>query len=278
MKTINNAVHELLNKIETTGMVSAPRGLQVKELEMQTLELDPNFCLMDSKARVFNFKYFLGEMCWYLKKDRNIEYINHFSNFWKNIADAEGNIHSNYGYMLFGEQLQWSLNALRKDPNTRQGISFVSRPEVQYEGNKDFVCTIYLNFWIRNNKLNMKVQMRSNDVFYGLSYDAPFFSFVQQSMFLWLKESYPDLILGAYYHSADNIHYYERHFDVAKQILEDEPLDPYFFKLIKPLFTLENGEMKLTKSGENMLADVDITKKITQEEAFKILSQYFLIK
>lgn len=278
MKTINNAVHELLVKIETSGMQSAPRGLQVKELEMQTLDLDPNFCLMDSKARGFNFKYFLGEMCWYLKKDRNIEYINHFSNFWKNIADSDGNIHSNYGYMLFGDQLQWSLNALLKDPNTRQGISFVSRPEVQYEGNKDFVCTIYLNFWIRNNKLNMKVQMRSNDVFYGLSYDAPFFSFVQQSMFLWLKETYPDLMLGTYYHSADNIHYYERHFNVAKQIIEDAPEDPYFFKLIKPLFTLKNGVMTLTKSGENMLADVDITQPISQDEAFKILSQYFLIK
>jgi thymidylate synthase len=151
----------------------------------------------------------MGELAWYLKKDRKIEYINNFSSFWLNIVDEQGNINSNYGNLLFGKQLQWSFDSLVKDKNTRQAISFVSRPSVQYPGNKDFVCTIYLNFWIRDNKLHMKVQMRSNDIFYGLSYDAPFFAFVQQTMYLWLRDKYKELQLGNYYHCADNIHYYE---------------------------------------------------------------------
>lgn len=278
--SLNEEIYKLLQKIESEGTLSAPRGLKVKELELETLKLDPRLVIADFNARPMNWKYFLGELCWYLKKDRNIAYINKFSNFWKKIADENGNIHSNYGNMLFGDQLQWSLNTLLKDSNSRQGISFVSRPEVQYEGNKDFVCTIYLNFWIRNNKLNLKVQMRSNDIFYGLSYDAPFFSFVQQTMLMWLKEKYPELSLGTYFHSADNIHYYERHFAIADSILEDEPRIPYSFELIRPLFTLENGVMTLTDEGTELINEIDNYDNLhtlSQEESSNILSKYFLI-
>lgn len=282
MDTINKEVHSLINKIERDGTVSTPRGLKVKELEMQRLSFDPKFSIMDFHSRPMNWRYFLGELAWYLKKDRNIDYINHFSSFWKNIADEKNEINSNYGFMLFGDQLQWALDSLLKDKNTRQAISFVSRPSVQYDGNKDFVCTIYLNFWIKNDKLNMKVQMRSNDIFYGLSYDAPFFAFVQQTMWYFLKDKYTELELGTYYHCADNIHFYERHFELAEQIVNEKVKDPFMFMLRKPLFTLSNKEMELTAEGKNFISDVDSliasNEKITQEISKQILTKYFFIQ
>jgi thymidylate synthase len=184
--------------------------------------------------------------------------------------------------LLFGEQLQWSYDALVNDKNTRQAISFVSRPSVQYAGNKDFVCTIYLNFWIRNNKLNMKVQMRSNDIFYGLSYDAPFFAFVQQTMYLWLRDKYKELQLGTYYHCADNIHYYERHFEIAESIKQEKVKDPFFFMLREPMFTLSEGKAILTDAGNNFINNVDqlinTNIKITQEQSKETLNKYFFIQ
>jgi thymidylate synthase len=280
--SLNQGYHDLINKIETEGLTSSPRGLAVKELEVYTLQIDPNFAIPDFHARPFNFRYLMGELAWYMKQDRKIDYINNFSSFWKNIANSEGEIWSNYGHLLFGPQLQWALESLQKDPNTRQAISFVSRPAVQYVGNKDFVCTMYLNFWIRNNKLNMKVQMRSNDVFYGLTYDAPFFSFIQQSMYYWLLSTYPELELGTYYHCADNIHYYERHFDIAQEILQEEVKNPYFFLLKKPLFTIDSSSCEWTEEGENFIKDVDSLleskTKITQEKSQEILSRYFFIQ
>lgn len=279
---LNQGYHNLINKIETDGLTSSPRGLSVKELEIFTLEINPTFPIPDFDSRPMNFKYFMGELAWYMKKDRNIDFINNFSSFWKNIADTDGNICSNYGNQLFGEQLQWSLDSLKKDLNTRQAISFVSRPSVQFKGNKDFVCTIYLNFWVRNNKLNMKVQMRSNDVFYGLSYDAPFFAFIQQSMYQWLLPTYSELQLGTYYHCADNIHYYERHFEIAKKIIKEEVKQPLFFMLKQPLFTLENDQPIWTSAGESFLFDVqnliDLKNKITQGQSKEILTKYFFIQ
>jgi len=215
MQSINQEVHRLLVDINENGETRSPRGLLVKELELGKLTISPAYPLLDTEARPFNWKYFMGELAWYLLKDNNIEYINHFSSFWKNIADDYGFINSNYGKILFGDQLQWVIDALKKDKNTRQAIAFVNQPKFQYEGNKDFVCTMYLNFWIKDDALNMKVQMRSNDVFYGLSYDAPFFAFIQQTVCIWLRRTYPELQLGTYHHFADNIHYYQRHFEVA---------------------------------------------------------------
>jgi thymidylate synthase len=210
-------------------------------------------------------------MSWYMQRDTNIGFINNFSNFWQGIATPEGYINSNYGFILFDDQLEWAKNALIKDKNTRQAVCFLNRPKYQYEGNKDFVCTMYLNFWIRDNKLNMKVQMRSNDIFYGLSYDAPFFAFVQQTMWHWLKDTHENLELGTYYHCADNTHFYERHFDIAKNIIEEDVKDPLYFMLKEPFFHCKDGQYILLPTGQQFIADVqELVDRTNNEENFKI--------
>lgn len=280
--SINQQVAQVIQKIKYYGHESAPRGHAVKELELQTLTIDPCFSVIDFKSRPMNWRYLMGELSWYLIKDNNIDWINNFSSFWKNIANDAGTVNSNYGKILFGEQIQWALDSLKNDKNSRQAVCFVNRPTYQYEGNKDFVCTMYINFWIRDNKLNMKVQMRSNDIFYGLTYDAPFFAFLQQSMWYWLKETYENLELGAYHHCADNIHFYERHFEIAEQIQAEEPKDSFFFLLREPLFNIVNNNYLLLDSGKEFLADVaalvHADEKITQEQSYNILIKYFYIQ
>lgn len=154
-----------MQKIDNVGIESAPRGQKVRESFNETIEFDPRFPLMDFDARPFNCRYFAGEIAFYLMKDRDIEFINNFSSFWKNIANSENKINSNYGDILFGDQLKWAYDSLRNDSNTRQAISFVNQPKYQTEGNKDFVCTMYLNFWIREDRLYMKVQTHSTNIF-----------------------------------------------------------------------------------------------------------------
>jgi len=269
--SLNAQFKFMLHQINSDGMQSAPRGMEVKELELQTLAINPNFAIPDFEARPFNWKYFLGEMSWYLQRDTNIGFINNFSNFWQGIATPEGYINSNYGFILFDDQLEWAKKALINDKNTRQAVCFLNRPKYQYEGNKDFVCTMYLNFWIRDNKLNMKVQMRSNDIFYGLSYDAPFFAFVQQTMWHWLKDTHQDLELGTYYHCADNIHYYERHFDIAENIIKEDVKDPLYFMLKEPFFNCKDGQYILLPFGQRFIADVqELVDRTSKEENFKI--------
>lgn len=276
---INVQVFQLLEDLEVAGQTSNPRGFTCKEANLATLEINPMYPLMDFSPRRFNWRYFAGELAWYLQKTNKIDFINNFSSFWKGIC-PDGTCNSNYGHILLGphpstleppmfdeqgnlmmdigvNQMEWVYNSLVKDKDSRQAVAFLSSPYYQKNGTKDFVCTLYLNFWIRKNTLDMKVQMRSNDIFFGLTYDAPWFSSIHQSMYLNLKKVYPELKLGIYYHCADNIHYYDRHFEIASRILDNQLEDSISLKLKQPLFEFHDGKFSLTHESKLYMENVE---------------------
>ena len=279
----SNQFIDTIIDIESDGDVSQPRDLKVKELQFGHIAIDPTRPIADFEARGFNWKYLAGEMAWYLKKDRDVDYIGQFSGFWSNITNPNTNeINSNYGSLVFNkEQFGWAVDSLLKDKNSRQAIMFFNQPKFQFEGNKDFVCTMYANFFIRNNKLNMKIQMRSNDIFYGLTFDAPFFSFLHQSVYLILKDQYSDLELGVYHHFADNIHFYERHFELAEEIKSNRiSSEGHTFELKDKFidYTSSDG-VKLTNAATEFIARID--DMVTHEPLAKrhdykqVLEDYF---
>jgi len=275
----NSDFKEIILDIDSIGSTSQPRDMKVKELIVDQRSFNPTQTIANFENRKFNWKYFAGELAWYLEKNRDVDFIGKFSGFWSTLTNPNTNeINSNYGSLLFGDQLQWVLDSLKADKNTRQAIAFLNQPKFQFEGNKDFVCTMYLNFFIRDNKLNMKVQMRSNDIFYGLTFDAPFFGFVHQHMRLWLLETYPDLELGTYHHCADNIHFYERHFELAAKIKNElnSDIEEYEFNIEKPFFVLEDNEMILTKTGIRYTEDVNqlVSEESKQIDYKKLLTNY----
>ena len=55
--------------------------------------------------------------------------------------------------------------------------------------------------------------MRSNDLIYGFTYDAPYFVSLQDKICLELG-----MEKGSYNHFATNMHVYERHFEMLEDI------------------------------------------------------------
>lgn len=104
----------------------------------------------------------------------------------------------------------WCLRALKADKDTRQAILRFSLPEHFWVGTKDFTCTLHGNFLIRDNKLNLTVCMRSNDLTLGLVYDLPWFVSLIYRMRDELKDTYPDLEIGTYTHQVHSLHIYLR--------------------------------------------------------------------
>lgn len=282
--SFSNTFINIINHINETGTTSQPRDLKVKEAVLTDFVIDPKQPIANFPQRKFNWKYLAGELAWYLKQDRDVNYIGAFSNFWSHITNPNSNeINSNYGSLVFNaKQFGWVVDSLVADKNSRQAIMFFNQPKFQFEGNKDFVCTMYANFFIRNNALHMKIQMRSNDIFYGLTFDAPFFSFLQQSVYLKLKETYPDLELGMYYHYADNLHFYERHFDLASEIRFEEitPADEFTFILKEPFLGYDGEKVFLTDTAITFIKEIDDSiddAEIGTKEDYKaILDKYFV--
>lgn len=198
-----------------------PRGLKTKEIYNAWLELDnPLENKFDIKERPFNYKYFNGEMNWYKSGSLNVKDIEIYSSFWSKLADNNGTVNSNYGFItkiqkFSGKnQIEWCLDRLKKDKYTRQALINYNQPCFKYDDVKDFVCTISQQFVIRNDRLDTIVLMRSNDLFYGLTYDLPWFVSLQQELAEKLK-----IKIGKYYHYACSLHIYEKHFDIMENII-----------------------------------------------------------
>jgi thymidylate synthase len=209
---------------------SNPRGLNIKENLGVALEiLDPLSCLYDNSRRGSQSKYIAAELIWYFLGRNDVEFIKKFASFWESIQNEDGTVNSSYGYLLFKNlnrfgfsQYQWAINCLKNDLDSRQAIMHFNLPQHQYVGNKDFVCTMYGIWQIRDYKLNLTIHMRSNDAILGTPTDIAFFTVLQQQALNHLRYYHPGLKLGSYTHIVDSYHVYERNFNLVSEMLENE--------------------------------------------------------
>lgn len=297
---LNNDFRTCLNNLMEHGLEAHPRGTTTKEL------LNYNITLTDPRNRVITFperktstKYLLGELIWYFVGDNTVDGILPYAKFWdgiKNSGDevgyARGTINSNYGHRLFGHsnlptfrrhteegikrtnQWQETIALLTCDKDTRQAIINIHVPGDRHEGNKDVACTLTLQFFIRENRLHLIVNMRSNDIILGFTNDVFQFTMLQEVMMLELRSVYPELQLGHYYHNAGSMHIYDRHFEMAKGIVANQkameismiPMDVFDQPTV---LNLHHIEQAWVKAGQPDDFDFD------SYEAFKSLSPYW---
>jgi len=207
-----------------------PRDMQVKENIQVCLEINnPLNSMFDNVRRSSQYRYIAAELLWYFLGRADVEFISKYASFWKQIQNEDGSVNSSYGNLLFTNknrygqsQYEWAYDALVKDKDSRQAIMHFNLPEHQHPANKDFVCTMYGVFHIRDNKLDFAIYMRSNDAILGTPTDIAFFTVLQQQMLKHLQATYPDITLGKYTHTMDSYHIYERHFDLVKGMLEED--------------------------------------------------------
>ena len=202
---------------------ASPRGMKIREkLNVQVTISRPDVSPMktfDEDRNKIITSYTKREMDWYLTGNRKADSAP--SKFWQTIADHDGNINSNYGHLALFDLSEnngwkspymWAHDNLVLDKDSRQAILRYNKPKHAVHGNKDFVCTMYQNFHIRNNQLHTTVRMRSADLFTGPVYDIPWFAYVQHKMLKDLRKVYKGLEVGSLTFSADSLHIYERDF------------------------------------------------------------------
>ncbi len=144
------------------------------------------------------------------------------SAFWKNLADPEGNISSNYGWLIFHDRdlpggrtpWEWAKKSILEDQDTRQAyLRFASNGHL-WDGNKDQVCTMHQMFLVREGELHATTVMRSNDVVKGLAYDMPWFIYLLERM-----SQETGIPVGTYTHIAHSLHLYLRDRKLALEML-----------------------------------------------------------
>ena len=78
MNNFSTVFKNIISDIKIHGEVSKPRDLEVTELMYAGYKVDPKQSFVNFTSREFNWKYFAGELAWYLNKDTNIDYINQY--------------------------------------------------------------------------------------------------------------------------------------------------------------------------------------------------------
>jgi thymidylate synthase len=114
---------------------------------------------------------------------------------------------------------EWAKSCLIEDKDSRQALLRFSLPEHQWKGNKDQTCTLSGLFLIREDRLNLSIVMRSNDLWLGLTYDLPWFMSLMDKMVEELKPFYPTLTKGHYTHTVHSLHCYERDEEKIKRAI-----------------------------------------------------------
>ena len=159
--------------------------------------------------REWNHFYAESEWQWYLTGDPSIDKLGSLYGkippIWEKMADANREVRSNYGWQWKRKgQLNYAIQKLRDKKDTRHAvISIYDGKESSSRYMFDTPCTCAIHFHIIDDKLDMSVMMRSNDLWYGFPNDQYCFSKLQQ-----MVAETIDIPIGKYYHFVTNLHIY----------------------------------------------------------------------
>jgi len=218
MQTTKDIAEVFVNALEAKQFVTDKTG-------QKTIEIIGASFLADKPAifGTVNEEYVQKELKWYESESTNINDIygsdREPPKAWQYSANDHGEINSNYGHLIYSEkynrQFENVIIELHKNPDSRRASMVYQRPSIWHEyndnGKNDFICTNAVTYYIRNDVVNCVVQMRSNDVVFGYKNDFAWQQFVLNEVAEELNREAGDIIW-----QAQNLHVYERHFDLVK--------------------------------------------------------------
>lgn len=210
-KNVNDVRHELARTLRAREFVSDKSGVPVIELVGDSFVADREVVFGQ-----LNKDWVDREIRWYYTESRNVNDIEEpIPEIWKQVADSEGWVNSNYGWCVFSEenhsQFLNVVHELRKNPDSRRAVMIYTRPEMwnvfDLNGRSDFCCTNAVQYLIRNGKVNAVVQMRSNDLIFGYKGDRYWQAHMLERVAKMLHLPAGDIV----WHCG-SAHVYERHF------------------------------------------------------------------
>ena len=222
MNRVSDIRAKLIQKYKNEDFVIDKTGVKTIELIGESFIVDEDWII-----RPPNYEYIERELAWYESQSLYVEDIpGQTPAIWKQVADKNGKINSNYGYLIWseenGRQYEHVLNELKKNPNSRRAVMIYNRPTMHSDyytdGMSDFICTYANDFLIRDGKLISHYLMRSNDAVFGANNDFAWARCVQTELAKDLNVETGDLVW-----TASSLHVYDRHFQFIEKLIEETP-------------------------------------------------------
>lgn len=273
-----------------------------KEIEVRgskTKELHPAMCILeDPTKRTLLYPHrgnnpfaTLAETVWVLAGRRDMGFLKKFlprapeysddDNVWRagygpRLRNYEGV--DDEGRQIYTDQIKFVYNKLKEDPNTRQAIISVydAAKESTVRKTKDFPCSNWLHFMIRDDKLDCELVIRSNDIIFGMGgINVYEFTVLQQILAKALGVG-----VGTYYHYVSSLHLYEHHYAKAERLLNSYMPLPKLpvFDFGGPQFVITRMWKALIENIENGIGDFYIERHQNLKEIKAYLELYLTLQ
>ncbi len=175
--------------------------------------------------RYTNWKAAIDEVLWiWQKKSNNVNDLN--SHIWDAWADENGSIGKAYGYQLsiknqykegMFDQVDRVLYDLKQNPYSRRIMTNIYNFNDLNEMNL-YPCAYSMTFNVTGKKLNAILNQRSQDTLTANNWNV-----VQYSALLMMFAQVSGLEAGELVHVISDMHIYDRHIAMVKQLLKREP-------------------------------------------------------
>ena len=237
--SVDAAFTSAINLLVKCGRPLGSRdGESTEILGWSFLLRDLSRTLVMNAVRALDPYYACGELLWYLSGDPRIDAVRAYAPQYERFAE-NGVAWGAYGCRLAGSdlfhrelaavgasenrglpsQLAAVAATLVAHPESRQAVVALwndgDLPHAVKLDKKDMPCTLTLQFFLRNGRLHLEVNMRSNDVWLGLPYDVFCFTSIQR-----LVAHMLDVRPGLYHHKIGSLHLYDRDRKRAEAALE----------------------------------------------------------
>lgn len=215
-------------------------GLSTKAMPGMTYELYPTKGFPLLTIRKIPVRLFCAEVVWMITGSKDLDFLRQFTKIWDDFAEEDGTIEAAYGYRwrkYFGrDQLLDLVQHLKEEPSSRQGVVVMWDPATDglvAPKKKNVPCPFCWTVNIINNKLNLHLIIRSNDMMLGNPHDTAGFALLQAMLAQELGVGVGKLTV-----SISHAHIYENHYDQVDELLnrEDHVHDEIMCNLPKDSF------------------------------------------
>ncbi|GEM_PF-1994689 len=181
----------------------------------------------------------------YVLSGRNDSYVmTQHTDFYK-LFNGNGFFNNAFGkrvYELYGNQMNFVYNELKKRPNSTDAIIYMKGRNWS-----DFDCTMYIQFIKLNNKLNIVLSYKASDIIVYLQSDLFKYSVLLELMSKWL-----DMPMGSIYFFSSKMYYLKEYQSVTDHLIKQyNTVEPKYSKVI-PI------EMDYKSSREVFFNAIDI--------------------
>jgi len=205
--------------------------------------------IIGASTRKLSHKFMFAEAWWILNGDNKVSTISEFNRHISKYSDDGLFFDGAYGPMVVN-QISHVCNCLADDPNTRQAVMTIWRPNPK--PSKDIPCTVSVQWMVRKGVLYCTDTMRSSDTYMGLPYDVFNFSCLSALIVRMLAQHRKPLnvTLGTLTMNVASQHIYHRDLDKIRTILNDPGLirPPMLFETapIEPMAFIQWLKYKAT--------------------------------